>query len=332
MVRTASRIATHLGVSPLIIGLTIVAFGTGSPELAVSVEASLSGDSGLALGNVLGGNICNTLLVLGCCALVSPITLNIELIKMEAPFVAMVTFAVLLMALDQELSRFEGSLLLILLLLYTFFLISRSKQESGEVQEQYAREYGRKAPEYNIWRQALGFICALAGLTLGSHFVVTSATELARLAGISDFVIGISVVAVGTSLPELMASISAVRAGERDLAVGNVIGSNLFNLLMVLGSSALISPLEVSDAVLAFDLPVAVISATCCVPIFFDLKIDRVEGSLMLLSYCCYIAYSVAEGVHYEHTPLIALLSLGLLAPYLCVVSLQILRAMQKSS
>jgi cation:H+ antiporter len=323
LVRSASRVAAHLGVSPLVIGLTIVAFGTGSPELAVSIEASLRGEPGLALGNVLGGNICNTLLILGTCALIAPVTLHINLIKMETPFIALVSFTVLLMCTDLQIDRTEGLLLLSLLILYILVLLKRSSKESGEVQDQYAREYGTSQNEYNMWYQALGILCALAGLSLGSHLVVKAASHIAAQLGLSDFIIGITIVALGTSLPELITSVSAMLAGERDLAVGNVIGSNLFNVLMVLGTSALLTPLEVGQETLAFDLPVFVISAILCVPIFFDKKIDRREGTLMVVSYLCYITYSVFQGLNHPSTPLVALCSLALLAPCLCNVGMQ---------
>lgn len=331
LVRSASRVAAHFGVSPLVIGLTVVAFGTGSPELAVSIGASLRGEPGLALGNVLGGNICNTLLILGSCALIAPVTLHINLIKMETPLIALTSFAVLLMCMDLQIDRSEGLLLVLLLFLYILVLLKRSAKESGDVQEQYAREYGSLQDEYNMWYQAVGILCALAGLSLGSHFVVKAASHIAAQMGVSDFVIGITIVAIGTSLPELITSVSAMLAGERDLAVGNVIGSNLFNVLMVLGSSALLTPLQVGQDVVAFDMPVFVLSAVLCVPIFFDKKIDRREGILMVVSYLCYITYSVFQGLNHPHTPLVALGSLALLTPCLCSVGLQFLGSPPKN-
>jgi cation:H+ antiporter len=331
LVKSASKIARYFGITPLVIGLTIVAFGTSSPELAVSLEAGLKQESGLVLGNVLGGNICNTLLILGVCALISPIFLSANLIKAETPFVAFITGVIYLMALDNNISRPEGLFLILLLALYTCFLIKRSSRENSEVKEQFAQEFGSTGDRDQLGFQIFTLICGLAGLTLGSHLTVSAAVEVASSLGVSDFLIGLTIVAVGTSLPELFTSVSAIIAGERDIAIGNVLGSNIFNLLMVLGTTAGLAPVEVNADILAFDLPVATLVGLVCIPIFFDLKIDRREGAFLLCSYMCYMIYSVTKAFSTETAQTVGIVSLIIIAPGVCLLLAKLLQHIVKA-
>lgn len=296
LVRGASRLALALGISPLIIGLTIVAFGTSAPEMSVSVMSGLSGQGGLALGNVIGSNIFNVLFILGLSALIAPLVVAQQLIRLDVPLLIFVSLAVWFLMADGRLGRFDGLLLFSGILGYTAFLIRQSRRESGAVAAEYAAEFGeppagaRKTWIIDVGRIALG----LGGLVVGSRWLVNSAVEIATWLGVSELVIGLTIVAIGTSLPEVATSVVASLRGERDIAVGNVVGSNLFNLLAVLGLVGLVSPegVPVASHLLNFDLVIMVGVAIACLPIFFTGHlIARWEGALFLGYYVAYMAY-----------------------------------------
>ena len=245
LVRGAARLAAQFGISPLVIGLTVVAFGTSAPETAVSVQASLNGSGDIAIGNVVGSNIANVLLILGMTALVAPLVVSRQLIRLDVPIMigaSLVTFG---LAWDGQLSRIDGAILFSAVVIYTLFLVISSRRESAAAaDDEFAKEFGLDEPA----KPHAGLINAglvLAGLVLlvvGSNFLVEGAVALARALGLSELVIGLTVIAVGTSLPELATSIMAAFRGERDIAVGNIVGSNIFNLLCVLGLASLVSP------------------------------------------------------------------------------------------
>lgn len=310
LVRGASRLASLVGLSPLVIGLTIVAYGTSSPELAVSILSNLRGQAGIALGNVIGSNIFNILAILGLCALVAPLVVAQQLIRLDVPIMLGVSLLTWMFCLDGKLSRVDGTILFIGALLYTAFLISESRKESNpEVQEEYAREYSFSDP--HLRRQSLiqlGSIAAGLGLLLlGSRWLLDSATEMARAWGVNELIIGLTIVAAGTSLPELATSAVASFRGERDIAVGNAIGSNIFNILGVLGLSALFSPagISVSQSALRFDIPVMVGVAAICLPVFFTGKlISRWEGFLLVGYYLAYTTYLIVDVTAHESLPL----------------------------
>lgn len=311
LVRGASRLAAALGISPLVIGLTVVAFGTSSPEMAVSVQSAWSGQTDIAVGNVVGSNIFNILFILGLSALIAPLIVAEQLVRKEVPMMIGVSVLLLLLALDGTLGRFEGAALFAGVVAYTVYLIVQARREGAAASADYLKEFGAQAAmRGRPWVLQIALVVAgLMLLVLGSDWLVQAAVQTARLLGLSELVIGLTIVAAGTSLPEVAASVVAALKGERDIAVGNVVGSNLFNVLAVLGMSSLVSPagLNVAPALLAFDLPVMIAVATACLPIFLTgNRIARWEGALFLSYYCLYVTYLVFAATGHEVLPLFA--------------------------
>ena len=299
LVRGAARLAAMFGIPPLIIGLTVVAFGTSAPETAVSVQAALAGSGDIAIGNVVGSNICNVLLILGLTAMIAPLTVSRQLIRMDVPIMIGASLFTWGLALDGALGRLDGLLLFAGIIIYTAFLIwSSRKDKTATSGDEFTEEFGlQEAP--GRWATPINLGLVLGGLVLlvtGANFLVEGATTLARSLGLSELVIGLTVVAVGTSLPELATSIMAAIKGERDIAVGNIVGSNIFNLLCVLGLSGLVSPqaIPVAANALSFDFPVMIAVAVACLPIFFaGYCIRRWEGALFLIYYVIYTSWLI---------------------------------------
>ncbi len=299
LVRGAARLAAQFGIPPLIIGLTVVAFGTSAPETAVSVQAAYAGSGDLAIGNVLGSNIANVLLILGITAMVAPLVVSRQLIRLDVPLMIGASLLVYGLALDGNLNRLNGALLFACIIAYTVFQVVKGRQDtSNQANDEFSEEYGlHQQPKPYAWAVNLGLL--LAGLALlvgGANLLVHGAVELARAFGLSELVIGLTVIAIGTSLPELATSLIAVLKGERDIAVGNIVGSNLFNLLCVLGLTALVSPtaVPVASNALAFDFPVMIAVAIACLPIFFNgYRISRWEGALFVSYYLLYTLYLI---------------------------------------
>lgn len=294
LVRGASRVAADFGIPALIIGLTVVAFGTSAPELAVSVRAAISGDAAIAVGNVVGSNIFNVLFILGLSALVAPLVVSSQLLRFELPLMIVVSCVVMVMALDGAIGRLDG---LILCAALAGWLVMLALMSRGEACEASSGEGAVAAP--GLHRHAINvalIVVGLALLVLGARWLVEGAVTLARLVGVSELVIGLTVVAAGTSLPEVVTSLVASVRGERDIAVGNVVGSNLFNMLAVLGISSLVAAdgLAVSDSALRFDLPVMIGVAIACLPIFLTGgRIERWEGGLFFAYYIAYTTWVV---------------------------------------
>ena len=309
LVRGASRIAGWAGISPLVIGLTVVAFGTSAPELAINVQSSLGGRPDIAIGNVVGSNIANILFILGASAAIAPLMVQQQVVRQDVPIMIGTSIAIFLFALDGLISTFEGLVLFSVLLFYIWFLIKQSKKETNEsVEEEYEREYApHEVKSPRNWAINIGLVViGLAMLVIGADWMVQSAVTVAKWFGISELVIGLTVVAVGTSLPELATSITAAIKGERDIAVGNVVGSNIFNLMSVLGLSAIIVPvgIPVSDAALHFDLPVMVAVALASFPVFLTGgQIFRWEGFIFLAYYIAYTLYLVLNATHHSSLP-----------------------------
>lgn len=299
LVRGAAKLAAQFGIPPLVIGLTVVAFGTSAPETAVSVQAALNGSGDLAIGNVIGSNIANVLLILGLTALVAPLIVSRQLIRLDVPIMIGASLVTYALAWDGSLSRLDGALLFAAVVAYTLFLVISSRREkAAEADDEFAKEFGLDEPAkpYAGLINAGLVIAGLVLLVLGSNFLVEGAVELARALGLSELVIGLTVIAIGTSLPELATSILAAIRGERDIAVGNIVGSNIFNLLCVLGLASLVSPqaIAVSANALAFDFPVMIAVAVACLPIFFaGYTINRWEGLLFIAYYIAYTLYLV---------------------------------------
>lgn len=302
LVRGASNLAAAARVSPLIIGLTVVAFGTSAPELAVSVQSCFVGKTDLAVGNAVGSNISNLLLILGTAALAAPLAVSLRLFQLDIP--AMVAAAAMLWIFGRNgsLDRAEGILFCVTLVAYFIFTVRQGRRESAiaATETQLAEAEITYDPKTSTWRTtALDVVKLLAGLialVLGADWLVDACVSLAQSFGVSELVIGLTVVAIGTSLPELVTSLVASMRGQRDLAVGNVVGSNILNILLVLGLSAIVAPngVNVDAQSLRFDIPVMIVMSVAAIPVFFSgLGITRVEGACMLLYYVAYLAYLV---------------------------------------
>ena len=341
LVRGAKRLAAALGISPLVIGLTVVAFGTSAPELAVSVGSAFSGQASIAVGNVVGSNIFNVLFILGVSALVVPLVVSQQLVRLDVPLMIVLSGVVWLLALDGGFGRIDGALLVTGLVVYVVFLVRQSRRESAAVEAEYAREFGAREPAEPVnWFRDIAFVAfGLALLVLGAHWLVNAAVAFARYLEVSELVVGLTIVAAGTSLPEVVTSLVAAVRGERDIAVGNVVGSNLFNLMGVLGVTSLVAPdgVPVTSAVLGFDLPVMIAVALATLPIFFTGGvISRLEGLLLLAYYAAYTAYVVLAASQHDalagFSAVMLLFVIPLTATGLVIVGLQELRRRRKSS
>ncbi|TWT54918.1 Inner membrane protein YrbG [Rubripirellula amarantea] len=296
LVRGAVTLAEVARISPLVIGLTVVAFGTSAPELAVSTVSSLKGDSAIALGNVVGSNLFNVLLILGISSVIVPLSVSSQLVRLDVPIMIGVSVLAWLAALNGKIERWEGIGMLLIFAGYTGWLIRSGRNESHSANpdsEPAARVTWTKLVA-NVALLAIG----LAMLVWGAKLLVDSATAIARAFGVSDIVIGLTIVAAGTSLPELATSIVAAAKGQRDIAVGNVVGSNVFNLLMVLATASVVSGtgVPVASQVIWFDFVVMVMSACLCWPMFFShATVSRTEGLLLVTLYLAYTLLLIAE-------------------------------------
>lgn len=290
-VHGAAATARNLGVSTLVIGLTIVGFGTSAPEILVSVMAAINGNPGLAVGNAIGSNITNIGLVIGCTALLTPLVVNSSILRREFPLMFAVMLLALLLVLDLYLGRGDGLMLLLGLVLLVFWLIhlGMSRQRS----EPMIAEYEQEIPQLTLGKALLWTLLGLGVLLVSSRILVYGAVNIAEMLGISDLVIGLTIVAIGTSLPELAASIVSALKKEPDIAIGNVVGSNMFNLLAVLGLPGLISPLSLERIVLTRDFAF-MFGLTVALFMFaygFNRPgtITRLQGSVLLTIYAAYM-------------------------------------------
>jgi cation:H+ antiporter len=309
LVRGASRLAVTVGISPLVVGLTVVSFGTSAPELAVGMQSAWAGEADIALGNVIGSNIFNVLVVLGACAAIIPLTVSRQLIRLDVPILIGATLLMLLFGMDGLLGRVDGLLLTIGLIAYTGFTIQQSRKDMAE--ENRVNDDADAADDVPLPVQTprallvnLGLIIGGLGmLVVGAEWLVNGAVALATFFGISSLIIGLTVVAVGTSLPEVATSIVAALRGERDMAVGNVVGSSIFNIFAILGLTSLVAPagIAVPMAAIQFDIPVMLLVALACLPIFFTgLVVSRREGILLLGYYVLYALFLFLNAVNHE--------------------------------
>jgi len=308
LVRGAVGLAAAARISPLVIGLTVVAFGTSAPELVVSVRATLTGQPEIAVGNVVGSNIFNVLVILGLAALIVPLRVDQQLVRLDVPLLIVVSLVVFAMCLGGRLDQFEGGILAAALVAYTVWLVRKSRREnSAAVLGEYATEFAEQTP--STPRRTLVFLTLVAAglvmLVLGADLFVDAAITVARGWGLSEMVIGLTLVAAGTSLPEVATSLVAACKGERDIAVGNVVGSNLFNLMGVLGLAGLITPggIPIGAEAVAQDLPVMVLVAVACLPVFLiGHAIERWEGVVLLAFYGLYTTALICEAQGREQT------------------------------
>lgn len=291
LIKGGVSIAKKLGVSPLLIGLTLVAFGTSAPELVVSIQAALSNKGDIAVGNVVGSNICNVALILGLCALLKPIVTNEKLFKLDMPLLmgASILFAGFYFADGRGINFWQGAVMFSILIVYLVWSFYQDKKSGGgELAEAAEEEAGAKPSP--VWLALIMVVGGLAGLVLGARCFVGSATYFAKAMGVSEAVIGLTIVALGTSLPELATSVVAVIKNERDIAVGNVVGSNIFNILVIMGIAPMVSDLHAPNINMV-DLAVML----ALVPVLWIMmktgkKVSRTEGGILL---AVYIAYTV---------------------------------------
>ncbi|NUM82219.1 calcium/sodium antiporter [bacterium] len=318
LVKGASRIAAALGISPLVIGLTVVAFGTSAPEMAVSVQSSLEGQADIAIGNVVGSNIFNVLFILGISAIITPLIVQQQLIRLDVPLMIAVSILTYGFAYDGQIQRWEGIVLFLGIVAYTVFLIRQSRKENKEIQAEYAKEFSEKPKPGAIGFQIVLVIAGLALLVVGSDWLVAGAVAIAKLFGVSELIIGLTIIAAGTSLPEVATSIIAAIRGERDIAVGNVVGSNIFNILAVLGLSATVAPqaIPVAPSAISFDIVVMIAVAVACLPIFFTGNIiARWEGFVFLAYYIAYTLFLILNTTGHDALPRFSIIMMEFVIP-----------------
>lgn len=320
LVRGASGIALNFRISPLVVGLTVVAFGTSAPELAVGIESSLTGKEGITFGTVVGSNIFNILFILGVSAAILPLTVSKKLLRMDVPFMIALSVLLLILSMNGVLSRIEGIFLTGGLIAYTSLLIIQSRRNSDPVSVG-----GGDAPiKQKGW--ILNFTMAVGGFGLliaGSNWFLDGAVDIARSAGLSEAIIGLTIVAAGTSMPEVVTSVMAAIRGEREIAVGNVVGSNIFNILGVLGISAMFASggLDVSSSMIRFDLPVMIVVALACLPIFFTGGvITRGEGVLLLGYYVAFTLYLIMASTQHDALPVFSNVMMWFVIPITVVI------------
>jgi len=324
LVRGASRLAVGFGISPLVVGLTVVAFGTSAPELAVSVDSAFSGQADIAMGNVIGSNIFNVLFILGISALIGSLVVAQQLVRLDVPLMIGVSVLVLLLGLDGKIGRLDGIVLFAGMVAYTIFAIRQSRKESRLVRDEYDQEFreGAGRGPRGVAANIVLIVVGLVLLVLGARGLVDGAESIARTLGLSELIIGITIIAAGTSLPEVATSIIASVRGERDIAVGNVVGSNIFNVLAVLGLTAAVAPegVGVQQAALRFDIPFMIAVAIACLPIFFTgYRIARWEGALLLAYYIAYTLYLVLDATGHDALPTYSVVMVEFVAPLMAV-------------
>ncbi len=301
VVRGASKLALSLGVKPLILGITVVAIGSSAPELAIGLTSAMQGSDDLAVSNIAGTNIMNLLFILGMSAAIIPIALHSQILKLELPVIVLAALAMVLLSLDGTLSALDGALLVIGAAVYTIVLIRKSRQEPKEVVDEYEDMYGERDEkdqhdENKVRDRIINSLLLVGGLAVtifGANLLVEGAVGMARAFGITETVIGLTIVAIGTSAPELATTIIGTIRNDRDVAVGNLLGSSIYNILVILGITAIVAPggLTVSREVLLIDISLMTLVALICIPIFITgKKITRLEGILFAAAYVVYLA------------------------------------------
>lgn len=297
LLHSASRIASMLGIQPIVIGLTVVTVGTTMPELAVGITAAAEGKASLAVGNIAGTNLLNILFILGLSALLRPLPIRLQSIRLHVPVMISSTLALIAMGWDGLLSRTEGTLLVLAAIAYTVTLVRMSRRETTALKQEFSEEYGPSALNTGhgatpmVWR-ALQLLAGMAATLLGANLLVSGAGDIARSYGVSDAVIGLTIVAIGTSAPELVTTMIATLKNDRDVAIGNLIGSSIYNILVILGITCLSTPagIEVEAQILRIDLPLAAAVALVCLPVFrSDAMVSRREGAAFVAAYLVYL-------------------------------------------
>lgn len=298
VVRGGSRIAARLGISPMVIGVTVVAVGTSAPELAIGVDAALRGSGSLAVGNIAGTNTLNLLFILGLVALLQPVRLRSQTLKLDLPMIVGASVLMLLLAADGLLTRLDGSLLLLLGVVYIMLIVRVARREVAVVRTEFAREYGTTKRELastaQLVRDTVWLIAGLAVIVVGAEWLVDGAVKIARGFEVSETVIGLTIVAIGTSVPELVTAIVATLRKEPDIAVGNLLGSTVYNIVFILGAIVLVPAdgIPVEAPLIAIDIPVMLAATIACVPVFLTgHRIRRLEGAAFIAAYLVYLTY-----------------------------------------
>jgi len=290
LIRGSSALALRFGISPLVVGLTVVAFGTSSPELVVSINSSLEGNGGIALGNIIGSNICNIALILGTSALIKPLIVQAQVVKREIPIMIAVSILLFILSLNNEISRLEGLIFFAGIIVYIIISIYLSKKEkNSEVKKEFEENITKQGGK--LWKSVVFVIAGLGLLAVGAKIFVDGAVAAAERMGVSQVVIGLTIVAIGTSLPELITSVVAAFKNEADIAIGNIVGSNVFNILSILGVTAIINPVSTSDAGL-IDFSLMLLTAILLLPLSWSgYKLSRWEGGFFFAGYVIYMLY-----------------------------------------
>jgi cation:H+ antiporter len=294
LIKGGAGLALRFGLTPLVIGLTVIAYGTSSPEMVVSLQATLSGNGAISIGNVVGSNICNIALILGLCALVSPVTASAQIIRREIPIMIGVTVLLCAFLYDDHLARWEGAILFVGILIYTITTVRAARQETA-AQSAVAADFAAAVAKPSIGIAVGLTLLGLGVLVVGSHFFVSGAVALAENWGMSQTVIGLTIVAVGTSMPELATSMVAAVRRQSDVAVGNIVGSNIFNIIGILGLCAIIRPID-APGISLVDLSVMLVIAVALLPLCKSGgKISRTEGAVLLAGYVGYTWWLIAQ-------------------------------------
>lgn len=299
IVRGGTRVAAILGIPPIVIGLTIVSVGTSAPELAIGIEAATRGNGALAIGNIAGTNTVNLLLILGLSALLRPLALGLQTLRFDLPLMAAVAIAFLVMAWDGSLSHTDGAVMVLLGIGYTIGIIHRSPRESRAVKREYAEEYAVRSSMRPSIQTVLSIAALFAGIAVvvvGSGWLVDGSVTLARAMGVSEALIGLTIVAIGTSSPELVTTVVGTLRNDREVAIGNLLGSSIYNILAIMGITCLAAgaPLPVDGQLLTIDIPVMVLATLACVPVFWtQRRVTRIEGGSFVGAYLAYLAYLV---------------------------------------
>ncbi len=323
LVRGACALATAFRISPLVIGLTVVAFGTSAPELGVSLQAALTGNADVAIGNVVGSNIVNILLVLGASAMIAPLLVSRQLIRIDVPLMILSAIGMWVAALDGVISRVEGAIMFASLVGYLAYSIRASRRENDAVPNESSDASSQGTAGLRMIVHIAFFIAGLALLSVGSRFLVDGAIAVASSLGVSQLVIGLTVVAIGTSLPEVVTSMVASYRGERDIAVGNVVGSNLFNICCVCGLTGIFAPdgIPIEQQALHVELPIMVAVSVICFPIFWvGGAIKRFEGALFLTYFVLFTVFLVVSSTRPEQETQVGRYILMLVVPLTIIV------------
>ncbi|HSL90761.1 MAG TPA: calcium/sodium antiporter [Ignavibacteriaceae bacterium] len=290
LIRGSSSLALRVGITPLVVGLIVVAFGTSSPELVVSLKAAIEGNGDISLGNVIGSNIANIALVLGVAALIRPLKVNAVVIRREIPIMIFISLIFVIFLINREISRIEGIIFFAGIIIYSIVsvLLAR-KEKSKEIEDEYSEGVAKKP--LKIWQAIPFIIIGLAFLIYGANLFLEGSLEIAKRIGMSQAVIGLTIVAIGTSLPELVTSAVASIKKETDIAIGNVVGSNVFNILLILGVTAMIIPISAAEITMT-DIVVMMFTAVIILPMTWTkFELNRLEGALLLTGYIIYIYY-----------------------------------------